>query len=288
MNRSHINWYPGHMEKGKRQVENQIDMVDVVLELVDARLPLASRNPEIEKITKQKPRLILLNKADLADPSVTDLWLQWFASQGEQALAVSGTTGAGLRALPQLVKPLASEALERWQRRGRRARPVRLMTVGIPNVGKSSLINRLIGRKKAATQDKPGLTRKSQWVKIRGDMDLLDMPGILMPKIQDQNVGKKLAATGAISDSVFDLEEVARYLALWLGENYPSALINRYGLSEPLPNKGDNLILTIGEKRGFLLTGEKIDTLRTSQVLLDEFRGGRLGKISLEKPPKGK
>lgn len=281
-----INWYPGHMEKGKKLVEQHIPMVDVVLELVDARLPLASRNPQIEIITENKPRLILLNKSDLADPQVTAMWLDWFKSEGNIALAVSGTTGEGLKSLPNFVKPLAQEALEKWQRRGRRPRAVRLMTVGIPNVGKSSLINKLIGRKKTATADRPGLTRQSQWVKIRGDMDLLDMPGILMPKINDQIVGQKLAASGAISDEVFDLEAVARFLTLWLANNYPLLLRERYNLEEFLVLDGDKLLQEIGLKRGFLQSGGRVDSLRAAQMLLDEFRAGRLGRISLEKPPK--
>ena len=279
-----INWYPGHMEKGKRLVEKHIDLVDVVLELVDARLPLASRNPDIEQITKKRPRVILLNKADLADPAITVQWIQWFQQQGEVAVAISSTNGENLNRLPATVAPLAEEALQKWIRKGRLPRPVRLMMVGIPNVGKSSLINRLIGTKKVAAADRPGLTRQSQWVRIRGDMDLLDMPGILMPRIQDPNVGRKLAATGAISDEVFDLGEVARFLVLWIAKAYPTLLGERYGLPDPLSTDGEELLDQIGRKKGCLLSGNRVDSQRAAQMVLDEFRAGKLGRITLEKP----
>jgi len=279
-----INWYPGHMEKGKRLVEKHIDLVDVVLELVDARLPLASRNPDIEKITKKRPRVILLNKSDLADPKITAQWIQWFQQQGEVAVAISSTNGENLNRLPATVAPMAEEALQKWLRKGRLPRSVRLMMVGIPNVGKSSLINRLIGTKKVAAADRPGLTRQSQWVRIRGDMDLLDMPGILMPRIQDPDVGRKLAATGAISDEVFDLGEVARFLVLWISKAYPSLLCERYDIPAPLTTDGEELLDQIGRKKGCLVSGNRVDSMRAAQMVLDEFRGGKLGRITLEKP----
>lgn len=279
-----INWYPGHMEKGKRLVEKHIDLVDVVLELVDARLPYSSRNPDIEKITKKRPRVILLNKSDLADPNVTAQWIQWFRQQGDSALAISSTNGENLNRLPNTVAPLAAEALQKWVNKGRLPRSVRLMMVGIPNVGKSSLINRLIGVKKVAAADRPGLTRQSQWVRIRGDMDLLDMPGILMPRIHQVDVGRKLASTGAISDEVYDKGEVARFLILWLTKEYPTVLTQRYDLEGPLSTDGEELLYQIGRKRGYLQSGNRVDSLRTAQMVIDEFRGGKLGRISLEKP----
>ena len=279
-----INWYPGHMEKGKRLVEKHIDLVDVVLELVDARLPYSSRNPDIEKITKKRPRVILLNKSDLADPNVTAQWIQWFRQQGDSALAISSTNGENLNRLPATVAPLAAEALQKWINKGRLPRSVRLMMVGIPNVGKSSLINRLIGVKKVAAADRPGLTRQSQWVRIRGDMDLLDMPGILMPRIHQVDVGRKLASTGAISDEVYDKGEVARFLILWLTKEYPTVLTQRYDLEGPLSTDGEELLDQIGRKRGYLQSGNRVDSLRTAQMVIDEFRGGKLGRISLEKP----
>ena len=280
-----IQWYPGHMVKGKRLVEENLGLVDVIMELVDARLPLASRNPDIKTLTERKPRVILLNKCDLADPMQTKRWLQWFTEQGEIALALSSTTGENLNRLPGAVQPLAAEALQKWVNKGRKPRAARLMMVGIPNVGKSSLINQLIGVRKTATANRPGLTRQIQWVRIRGDLDLLDMPGILMPKINDHTVGMKLAATGAISDEVYNLEEVGRFLAAWLGVAYPKLLTERYRLTEPLIKDGELLLEQIGRNKGCLMAGNLVDLNRASQMILDDFRSGRIGRISLELPP---
>ncbi|MCE5196491.1 MAG: ribosome biogenesis GTPase YlqF [Negativicutes bacterium] len=282
-----IQWYPGHMVKGKRLVEENLALVDVIMELVDARLPLASRNPDIKSLTERKPRIIILNKSDLADPLQTKLWLQWFSGQGEIAIALSSSTGENLNRLPAAVQPLAAEALQKWVNKGRKPRAARLMMVGIPNVGKSSLINQLIGSRKAAAANRPGLTRQIQWVRIRGDLDLLDMPGILMPKINDQTVGMKLAATGAISDEVYNLEEVGRFLAAWLAAAYPKLLTERYCLTVPLPGDGELLLAQIGRNKGCLVAGNLVDLNRTAQMLLDDFRSGKIGRISLELPPVG-
>jgi len=277
-----IQWYPGHMVKAKQMVTQHLPMVDVVVELLDARIPAASRNPDIAASLGSKPRLVVLNKADLADPRVTRAWQQQLQEEGSSALAVVATGKEGLAELPLRAAALAKPALERWRRKGRLPRAPRVMMVGIPNVGKSTLINRLAGTGRLTVADRPGVTRIQQWVKIRGDLDLLDMPGILMPRIGDTQVGMKLAATGAISDAVFDLQEVAYALLSWLLEPYPDLIRQRYGLTD----LGDPLscLHSIGIKRGALRTGGEVDLLRTAEHLLDEFRGGRIGRISLEYP----
>ena len=280
---STIQWYPGHMARAKRLVREHIDLVDVVLELIDARIPMASRNPDIAQLIGSKPHLIILNKADLADPLITEAWQKYFRTQKVANLAVATTNGLGLNRLPQLANQLAAEALQKWRSKGRRPRSARLMILGIPNVGKSTLINRLVGQKRLKVADRAGVTRQQQWVKLRGDLDLLDMPGILMPKIGDDRVGLKLAATGAISDEVYDLEYVARWLASWLYENHEEAFCRRYNLDKSISD-AEQLLLAIGASRGALVSGGKIDTKRAAWHLLDEFRDGRIGRFSLEMP----
>lgn len=280
-----IQWYPGHMVKGKRLVQENLGFVDLVVELLDARLPLSSRNPDIDQLLQNRPRLVVLNKADLSDPELNRQWQGWFSKQGIKSLAVSSSTGAGLNGIAVAAQALASEAIEKWVSKGRLPRAARMMIVGIPNVGKSSLINRLAGGKKAITGDKPGVTRQKQWVRLRSDLELLDMPGILWPRFDDQNVGMRLAATGAISDEVFDPQLVAKWLLLWLRANYNDLLISRYTLSTPIPEQGDDLLEMLGRRRGCLMSGGTVDTERAARLVLDDLRSGRLGKISLEKPP---
>ena len=277
----HIQWYPGHMVKAKRLVSEHLAMVDVVVELLDARIPLSSRNPDISELIGTKPHLVVLMKTDLADPGETREWSRILRDQGSSVLAVAAPSGEGLSRLPQMASALAGPALERWRSKGRLPRAPRLMIVGIPNVGKSTLINRLVGENRLRVADRPGVTRQQQWVRIRGDLDLLDMPGILMPKIGDQLVGLKLAATGAISDAVFDLEMVASNLLTILSQSYPELLCRRYRL-DSLPAEDNLLLEAIGSHRGALVSGGRVDTLRAAQHLLDEFRAGRIGRISLD------
>lgn len=278
-----ISWYPGHMVKAKRLVSEHLKLVDVVLELIDARIPSASRNPDIAQLIGDKPHLILLNKADLADPDVTKRWQELFRLQGTPAIAISTTQKTGLDRMLQMAQQQAKPALDRWIAKGRKPRSPRLMMVGIPNVGKSTLINRLVGKNRLKVADRPGVTRQQQWVKIRGDLDLLDMPGILMPRIGDFEVGMKLAASGAISDEVYDLEGVARSLALWLAHYYPEMVKERFKLEE-LSTDGEELLDMIGARRGALVAGGRVDSYRAAQQLLNEFRGGKVGRISLEWP----
>ena len=280
---SNINWYPGHMVKAKRMVRDHLKLVDVVLELLDARLPHASRNPDIAALIGDKPHLIILNKADLADPVVTRAWQETLKGEGRAVLPVAATGTEGMRALPQVATALAQPALDKWRARGRLPRATRLMMVGIPNVGKSTLINSLAGKGNLKVADRPGVTRQQQWVRIRSDLDLLDMPGILMPRLGDDQVGIRLAASGAISDAVYDMEEVSRVLALMLREGYPQLLKSRYQLEE-LPDDGWELLEAIGRRRGALVHGGKVDFQRTAQQFIDEFRGGKIGRISLERP----
>ena len=278
-----ISWYPGHMVRAKRLVNEHMQSVDVVLELLDARLPSASRNPDIAQLIGQKPHLIVMNKADLADPAATKRWQEFFRSEGVTAVAVSTVSKAGLDQMLVQAQRLAKPALDKWRGRGRLPRSPRLMMVGIPNVGKSTLINRLVGKNRLKVADRPGVTRQQQWVKIRDDLDLLDMPGILMPRIGDHNVGMKLAATGAISDEVYDVEAVGRSLAMWIREFYPRMLQDRYQLEE-IPDDGEAILHLIGSKRGALVAGGRVDSLRAAQQFLNEFRDGRVGRISLELP----
>lgn len=278
-----IQWYPGHMVKAKRILRENLKLVDLVFELVDARLPQSSRNPDFEEILRTRPRIIILNKADLADKEVTDCWLRYFRGFVAAAIPVNAITGQGLSALEQQAKSVVREKMQNLAARGWVDRPIRAMVVGIPNVGKSSLINRLAGRAAAKTGDKPGVTRAKQWVKIGNQLDLLDTPGILWPKFEDQRVGFRLAAAGAISDDVFDRREVAMFLLAYLMAEYPQTLMERYKLTD-LPANPYALLLAVGRKRGLLVSGGQVDDEKAAALVLHEFRAGKLGAISLEKP----
>jgi ribosome biogenesis GTPase A len=283
-----IQWFPGHMAKARREVTEKLKLIDLVLELVDARLPLSSRNPMMEEITQQKPRLVLLNKADLADPLVTRQWEEWFAAQGTPAVSVIATQGEGLRRIESEAKKLVKPKMEALIRKGIRPRAVRAMILGIPNVGKSSLINRMARKNIAKTGDKPGVTRTQQWIKVGKEFELLDTPGILWPKFEDPQVGLRLAATGAIKDEILeaDREEITYFLVRFLQSQYPGVLEERYKI-ERLPEDPWDAVLLIGQKRGMVRAGGNIDTLATCELILREFRAGMLGKISLEHPPAG-
>ncbi|HHW54234.1 MAG: ribosome biogenesis GTPase YlqF [bacterium] len=279
-----VPWYPGHMAKARALVRENVQLVDLILEVVDARIPLSSSNPELEKIRGRKPSLLVLNKADLADPAATTSWQEWFRSQGREAVPADGLTGQGvgdvIKASRRLVQPL----MEKLRARGRRRRAVRLMIVGIPNVGKSSLLNRLAGRKRAATGAKPGITRGKQWVKVEGEMELLDLPGILWPRVEDEAIGLKLAATGALPLEYIPVEEVAFWLGAFLLKTAPEGLRSRYDLP-PAVEEPEELMEHIAKRRGLLLPGGVADWERTARLLLMEFQRGLLGRITLELPP---
>lgn len=284
-----IQWFPGHMAKTRRLMRENMKLVDLVLELRDARIPKSSANPEIEKLVGSKPRILLLNKSDTADEARTKAWCAYYQHKNIPVLAVDCRSGKGLRALPPLVEKTLSELLTRRRSRGIIGRPLRLMVVGIPNVGKSSLINRLASSKRTKVEDRPGVTRSKQWVKVAGGFELLDMPGVLWPKFEDAVVGQNLAFTGAVKDQVMQIEDLSAQLAQTLFAQYPTLLGARYKF---LPEEaegldGAGLLQLIGKKRGMLLPGGTIHTERAAITLLDEFRAGVIGRITLETAPKG-
>ena len=271
-----IQWFPGHMAKTRRVMKESLGLVDIVVELRDARIPKSSRNPEIEKIVGDKPRLVVFNKADIADPAVTKMWQDYYKSHGVRTLALDCRSGKGLKELV----PAKRRA------RGMESRPIRMMIVGVPNVGKSSLINRLAGGKKVKVEDRPGVTRGKQWVRLENGIELLDMPGVLWPKFDDKQVGERLAYTGAIKDDVYDLEWVAmRFLAL-LRERYPQLLEERFKVTaeESADLEPYDLLELVGRKRGMMMSGGVVNTERAAITVLDEFRSGKIGRISLERP----
>jgi ribosome biogenesis GTPase A len=278
-----IQWYPGHMTRARRQIEKNLKLVDVAIELLDARIPASSRNPDIDRILRDKPRVVVLNKADLADPEKTATWLDFFARGGFPAVAVDAQRGTGVKQMVKLAGEQALPAIRKYMDRGRRARPARCMVVGIPNVGKSMLINRLAGKKSARTGNQPGVTRGEQWIKLGGGLELLDTPGILWPKFDDPQVGFKLAVTGAIKEQIYDPEEVCLKLVRWLLAEAPGALTERYKLDGPVGSELD-IIDAIGAGRGFYVSGGKVDHYKTSVFVIKEFREGRLGHFTLDLP----
>lgn len=281
-----VQWFPGHMTKTRRLMEKNLRLVDLVVEITDARIPQSSRNPEVDKLIGNKPRLLLLNKADSADEAITQRWLEWYRSRGIPALATDCRSGKGLRAFQPAIREQLAEKLARWEQSGMGGRAVRLMIVGIPNVGKSSLINRLAGSRKAKVEDRPGVTRGKQWVTIEGGMELLDMPGVLWPKFENKLAGERLAFTGAVKDDVIDIEHLAVRLLEVLDERYSPLIAQRYKLSPEETQGMDSyeLLGLIGKKRGMLISGGEVNTERAAIMLLDEFRSSALGRISLEQP----
>ncbi len=280
-----IQWFPGHMKKAKELVEDNLKLVDVVIELLDARIPASSANPMLQEIVVNKPRLVALNKADLADPAMTKRWLEYFKAQGIPAVAIDSVTGKGTKQLIKQTEELARAKTEKLVSKGANARKARVMILGIPNVGKSSLINRLAGAVKAKAADKPGVTRAKQWIRIGKELDLLDTPGILWPKFEDMKVGLKLAFTGAVNDEVYDLEQVTGLLLEVLRKDYPERLQERFKFKTELPETAADLMEAIGRKRGCLLRGGVIDFEKVQRIVLNEFRGGKLGVVSLDTPP---
>lgn len=278
-----IQWFPGHMAKARRQVTEKLKLIDVVIELLDARLPLSSRNPMIDEIVSDKPRLILLNKADLADDRATDEWIAYFRKQGIRTLPIDALSGKRVNKLPEMCKELAADMLAKRSERGMQGRAIRIMILGIPNVGKSSLINRLSKRSVAATGDRPAVTKAQQWVKMGDTLELLDTPGILWPKFEDQMVGLRLAASGAIKDELIDFTEVALFVISYMMHYYPERLIERFKLKE-LPEDRVEMLEEIGKKRGCLISGGNIDYDKAAEIFLRELRSGKLGTISVERP----
>lgn len=282
-----IQWFPGHMAKTRRLIAANLKLVDAVTEIVDARAPLSSRNPEMDRMTSGKPRLVLLNKCDLADDKATQMWINYFRNNGAEAIAVDCKSGKGLKnMLPTIKNKVLKELMEKREKHGMTGAPVRLMIVGIPNVGKSSLINRLAGSKRAKVEDRPGVTRTKQWVKLDNNTELLDMPGVLWPKFEDQDVAVRLAFTGAISDDILDIETLAMKLLKFMAENYPQSLKERYKIDIDEEDSGLVLLEKVGRKRGMMISGGEINTERAAITVLDEFRSGKLGRITLELPPK--
>lgn len=276
-----IQWYPGHMTKTRRQIEADLKQVDAVCEIVDARIPISSRNPDIDAICGEKPRIIVLNRMDLADPGATKRWMAYFRSRGMAPIATDCKTRKGIGDFQPAVRSVLQEKIQRNAARGMN-RPVRVMVVGIPNVGKSTLINQISGRKGAKAENRPGVTRGKQWVTVDSGLLLLDTPGILWPKFEDPQVGMKLAYTGAVKEDVVDLEELAANLMELLWKYYPQTLRDRYKLDMPEQTPGYTLLEEAARKRGFLLARGEINTERMARVLLEEYRAGKLGRITLE------
>ncbi|WP_435921266.1 ribosome biogenesis GTPase YlqF [Paenibacillus sp. DYY-L-2] len=284
-----IQWFPGHMTKARRQIQEKLKLIDVVIELVDARLPLSSRNPMIDEILQGKPRLIVLNKSDLADPVVTRQWIDHFKQEGHLAVPADASSGQGIKEIPVLARELMKEKIERQLAKGINPRAVRALIVGIPNVGKSTLINRLAGRNIAATGDRPGVTKAQQWIKVGTEMELLDTPGILWPKFEDQNVGYRLALTGAIREEILNVEDIAFFGVKYLAKYYWDPLKERFDLKEQPedfenPNEIVAVMEEIGRKRGCIVSGGRVDLEKASGILLRELRSGKLGRYSLEAP----
>ncbi len=279
-----VNWFPGHMTKALRAMENDIRLVDCVCEITDARIPRSSRNPALDEVLGQKPRLLLLNRADQADPQQTKAWIRYYQAQGIPALETDCKSGRGVDKFPAAVRELMAEKLKQWEAKGQATRPLRAMVVGIPNVGKSSFINRAAGRKAAAASDKPGVTRGKQWVTLSKGLELLDTPGVLWPKFDDPKVGEHLAFTGAVKDQILDTEELAAHLLGLLAQTAPQSLTERYKLTDFADKQDWELLEAAARKRGYLISGGEADTLRMSNILLDEFRGGKLGRLTLEVP----
>ncbi|MDE7098144.1 MAG: ribosome biogenesis GTPase YlqF [Ruminococcus sp.] len=282
-----IQWFPGHMAKTKRAISANLKLVDAVVEIIDARTPLSSRNPDIDSLTSSKPKIILMNKCDLADSNATSFWINYFKKKNITALSVDCKSGKNLNKLIPVIKStVLKDLIDKRQRNGTAGTPIRLMILGIPNVGKSSLINRLAGGKRAKVEDRPGVTRVKQWVKLKDNTEMLDMPGVLWHKFDNQAVAIRLAFTGAIKDDVVDIETLAMKLLSFLAENYPESLKARYKIEFDENISGIDLLEKVGRKRGMIISGGEVNTERTAITVLDEFRSGKLGQITLEFPPK--
>ena len=282
-----IQWFPCHMTKAGRMIEENVKLVDAVCELLDARIPSASRNPDIDRLTGGKPRLVILNRVDLADPNMTAKWRAYFKAQGLDVLETDSKSGKGVQNFPAAVRRILKDKLAAYAAKGQATRPLRVMVLGIPNVGKSTFINKVAGKKAAAVSDRPGVTRGRQWISVDRGLELLDTPGILWPRFDSQEVGELLAVTGAVKDDVLDRETLAANLLIRLRKLYPEAVNARYKLTDEDGEAGWQLLEAAAKKRGFLAGRGEYDTERMSAVLLDEFRGGKLGRMTLEAPDEG-
>ena len=291
-----VQWYPGHMTKAKRQMQEDIKLIDLIIELVDARVPLSSRNPDIDELGKNKSRLILLNKSDLADERQNEAWKTYFQAKGFYVVKVDSRNGSGMKAINNVIQEACKEKIERDRRRGIKNRPIRAMVVGIPNVGKSTFINTFAGKACAKTGNKPGVTKGKQWIRLNKGLELLDTPGILWPKFEDQAVGERLALIGSMNDEILNREEMALSLLVFIGENYPEALEKRYQLTlDTAGADGDAqaslhsalaLLEAVCKSRGCLKKGGEPEYEKGAALVLDDFRSGRLGRMTLELPKK--
>lgn len=277
-----IQWYPGHMVKTKREIQQTLKLIDVVIEILDARIPESSKNPDLDGIIGSKPKIVLLNKCDLAEENITKKWIEYYKEKGNSAIEIDSVKGKGLNRIYPTVKVVLKDKIERMISKGIVGRPVRALVAGIPNVGKSSFINRISSKQNAKTGDKPGVTKSNQWIKVNKEFELLDTPGILWPKFDDEKVALHLAFTRAIKDEILDTEELCLKFIEEMVRNKPERLIDRYNIE--LVEDALNNLENIGKKRGCIISGGDIDLLRTSKIILDDFRSGRLGKISLESP----
>lgn len=280
-----IQWFPGHMTKTKRKIESNLKLVDIVAEIIDARIPISSRNPDLDNIVKSKPRIILMNKCDMADPRQTSLWIDYYKKCGIAAIAIDCKSSKGLNKFIPTVKDILSDKINLWKAKGMIARDIRIMVVGIPNVGKSSFINKMAKGNKAKVEDRPGVTRGNQWFSIGKGFELLDTPGVLWPKFEDPKVGENLAFTGAVKDQIMDTEYLAQRLLYTLKGEYENAIKARFKLEkfDIKDLSGKELLDLIGKKRGMLMQGGVIDTQRAATMVLDEFRGAKFAKITLER-----
>ena len=289
-NKTNINWYPGHMAKTKRQIQEDLKLIDVVIELLDARIPRASQNPDIAEYVKNKKRLIVLNKADLANDQETEKWIAYFKQKGIKAIAVDANQGRGINQVEKIILDMMQDTILENAAKGRIRKTIRVMILGIPNVGKSSFINRISKKTTMEVGNRPGVTRQKQWIRIGNQIELLDTPGVLWPKLGSDEVGLNLSFTGSIKDDVIDKEEVAFYLVKYLMNNYKEEFKAKYKFeeseissSEGSPNYYLEIMELIGRKRGALISGGRVDNLKVSEIILDEFRSGKIGKITLEK-----
>lgn len=278
-----LQWYPGHMTKAKRQMQEDLKLIDLIIELVDARIPLSSRNPDIDELGKNKARLILLNKSDLADERYNEQWSAYFQKKGFYVVKVNAKSGAGLKSIQGVIQEACKAKIERDRRRGIKNRPIRAMVVGIPNVGKSTFINSYAGKACAKTGNKPGVTKGKQWIRLNKTLELLDTPGILWPKFEDQEVGKRLAFIGSIKDEILNLEELSLELLDYIRTNYPGLLNTRYGIEEE--GTPVSLLEAVADKRKCLIHGQEIDYAKAAGIVMEEFRNGKIGRITLEFPP---
>ena len=281
-----IQWFPGHMAKTRRMIKECLGQVDIIFELLDARIPISSKNPEIENIVSGKPKLTVLTKSLLANPEINKKWIKYFAEKGQTAVLIDSTSGDGIKTLSDEVRRVLSDKIAKYSEKGMEGRRLKAMIVGIPNVGKSSLINRLAGAKRAKVEDRPGVTLTKQWVTTEIGLDLLDMPGVLWPKFDDEKIGYNLAMTGAIRDQIIDIEEISMLLCSKLMEISPKEFMQRYKLSAEETDglDGYDLFELVAKKRGMIMSGGVINSKRCSEMLLDEFRGAKIGRISLESP----